>query len=104
MDQKQPGRQLTDEQRDLIFAVADCSQPVIYKLYEMFAACKVSMMLDFTSSLKWLVKNKITGQDFLTWFSEKQKGSVLQALSYIRKEHFNDVKCRPIYGKSISIN
>ena len=88
---------ITPLERDLFFAVMNDNQEALMPLYLMRRTCNIVRELDFVQVLYWLHKSKLTGNNFVGWF--KQKEGAVNALAHARKRILKDLEARQIYAR-----
>ena len=90
---------ITPEERELCFTVADGHHGILMKIYDLRILCERSRRLPYIEILKWLVKSKITGQNFMEYLIKQNDNSMLVLAKRVRAKIFSDHKLRPVIGR-----
>lgn len=92
---------VTQEERDLVFAVADGVPALIPLIGHIRIIAQDARDVSYMDILRWLYKNRITGQTMVEWMREKHDGSPLRAIAFVRMKVHSDFGVKKIFAKPI---
>ena len=90
---------VTNEERELVFAVADGVPELIPILGHIRVITSTARDLNFLEILRWLKKEKIKGYELKYWMDHKHDGSILRAIAFIRMKVHSDFGIKKIFAK-----
>lgn len=91
-------------ERDLILMVADGNMQVLPWIYQFRSIWHKAQDIPWLDILKYLIKERITGNEFLVWMEVKQKRSPVNAMAFLRQKVFNDHKKKNIFAQGRKAN
>lgn len=89
---------VTNEERDLVFELAMGMPQVLHMIGHIRLICMDAQNMDYMNILRWLKRNNLKGWELKSWMEDKQRGSLLQAIAYVRKEVHSDFSVKKIYA------
>ena len=99
---KQPKREpISNEERELVFEISEGLPQLIKLIGHMRIICQDAKDVGYMDILRWLKRNNLKGLNFWQWFNEKQDGSILRAIAFVRMKVHSDFGIKKIFAKPI---
>lgn len=93
-------RRISNEERELVFEIAGGLPELIPLIGHMRIIAHDAHQVGYMDMLRWLKRQNLKGANFRQWLAEKQDGSLLQAIAFIRMKVHSDFGIKKIYAKS----
>ena len=85
-------------ERDMILRIMDGNLQVGPWIYQMRAIWHTAQDIPWFEMLQYLIKERITGSEFLVWMETKQGRSPVNAVSFLRQKALKDYKKRNLFA------
>lgn len=90
---------ITNEERELVFEIVSGVPQLIYTIGQIRIIAIDAKDVGYMDILRYFKKQKLTGWNLVQWLKEKQDGSLLQAIAFVRQRVHSDFGIRKIYAK-----
>ncbi len=96
----QASRRITNEERELVFEIAGGVPELIPLIGHIRIIAQDAKDVGYMDMLRWLKRQNLKGANLREWIAEKQGGSILQAIAFIRMKVHSDFGIKKIFAKS----
>jgi hypothetical protein len=95
---------VTNEERELVMEICEGSPDLVKFIGHMRIICMDARDTGFDGYmdiLRWCRRNNLKGLNFQQWFKEKQDGSILKAIAFVRMKVHSDFGIKKIFAKPL---
>lgn len=104
LEKSQPQYTILPKERELLLRICDEDLRAVNWLYQIRAIAHKSQDVPYVAILEYLVKNKITGYNFIHFIEVEHERSPVNAVAKLRKLVFKDYKVRKLFAKGRKTN